>query len=155
MTSGSVRRATLDDVDTLLALRIAMYDALEVDTSAAGWRDACRTVLAERVLREDFAGMLCEVDGAAVSGGVAWVEFHLPNPVDAAGRRGYISSMSTLPQARGRGHARSVMQALLDWCVGQGCRRVDLRATTYGEPLYSRMGFVIATGLPMTWTASP
>ncbi|HET7407698.1 MAG TPA: GNAT family N-acetyltransferase [Mycobacteriales bacterium] len=152
MASRSVRRATVDDADTLLALRVAMYDALEVDTSGSDWRDACRSLLVERLARDDFAGMLCEVGGEAVSGGVAWVEFHLPNPLDAAGRRGYISSMSTLPHARGRGHARAVVQALLDWCVAQGCRRVDLRATTYGEPLYSGMGFRIATGLPMTWT---
>ncbi len=61
--------------------------------------------------------------------------------------------MSTLPEARGRGHARAVLRALLDWCVGRGVSRVDLRATPYGEPLYRSEGFTIATGLPMTWHA--
>lgn len=137
-----------------MALRVAMYDALQLDTSGSQWRDACHRVLGERLAGDDFAGMLVDDGGEVVSGGVAWVEFHLPNPIDASGRRGYISSMSTLPHARGRGHARAVLRALLDWCVERGCTRVDLRATTYGEPLYRSVGFEIATGLPMTWVAS-
>lgn len=34
------------------------------------------------------------------------------------------------------------MEALLDWFRERGVRRVDLRASEEGEPLYASLGFV-------------
>ena len=135
-----------------MRLRVAMYEAWGQDASDLQWQQRCREVLLERLGADDFAAYVVEDGGEVVSGGVGWIEFHLPGPLSPDGRRGHIASMSTLPPAQRRGHGRRVVEALLAWMTEQGLSRVDLRATTFGEPLYSRMGFQIATGLPMTWT---
>ena len=86
--------------------------------------------------------------------GVGHVEQHLPSPSQLDGRRGHVSSMSTDPSARRRGHARAVLDALLRWMrEDHGLQRVDLRATPDGQPLYEDLGFRVLGGATMSWTA--
>jgi GNAT superfamily N-acetyltransferase len=47
----------------------------------------------------------------------------------------------TLPEFRGRGLARQMMEHALDFCTRRGVHWVKLDATDMGVPLYERLGF--------------
>ena len=67
------------------------------------------------------------------------------------GRLGEIGDLYVLPEARGNGVARRLVQAAIDWCRARGCSAVEVITTPQGEAahglsnFYSRLGFA-ATG---------
>jgi GNAT superfamily N-acetyltransferase len=66
----------------------------------------------------------------------------------AYGGPSVIGNVIVRTEARGRGYGKLLMAAALDWIKERGARTVTLDATTAGQPLYRRFGF-----LPMhhTW----
>lgn len=152
---SNLRRATVEDAAELTRLRGHMFSAMGGDPAVPGWSQACETAFARRLAEPDrFAAWLVAVDGRAVSGGVGWLEEHLPSPGCLDGRRGHIASMSTEPGQQRRGHARLVFTALMQWFAGLHVPRIDLRATEDGLPLYQDFGFRQLGGATMAWTAS-
>jgi ribosomal protein S18 acetylase RimI-like enzyme len=151
---GTLRRAEVRDADALVRLRALMHRAMGDDPDLPGWSEACRAALVRRLAQpEVFAAFVVEVDGAVVSGGVGWLEEHLPSPRQLDGRRGHIASMSTDPAHRRAGHGRAVLEGLLGWFAEQGIGRIDLRATPDGLRLYEAAGFRRLGGDTMAWTA--
>jgi GNAT superfamily N-acetyltransferase len=149
---ATLRRATVSDAQALTELRAFMHLAMG-DEPTQEWRDTCEATLRRRLAEEDrFVGFLVEDDGAAVAGGVGWLEEHLPSPYQLDGRRGHIASMSTHPDHRRHGYGRLVMRALMGWFAEHDIPRVDLRATPYGQPLYEAEGFRVLGGATMAWT---
>jgi GNAT superfamily N-acetyltransferase len=67
------------------------------------------------------------------------------------GRLGEIGDLYVLPEARGNGIARRLVQAAIDWCCARGCSAVEVTMTPVGEAahglsnFYSRLG-IAATG---------
>jgi GNAT superfamily N-acetyltransferase len=63
------------------------------------------------------------------------------------GRLGEIGDLYVLPEARGSGIARRLVQAAIDWCRARGCGAVEVITTPRGEAahglsnFYSRFGF--------------
>ncbi|MCW2615771.1 MAG: hydrolase [Frankiales bacterium] len=141
------------DAAALTGLRAHMLRAMGADASAPDWAGPCEADLVRRLAQPDrFAGFLVEVDGRAVSGGVGWLEEHLPSPGRPDGRRGHIASMSTDPGYLRRGYARQVFGALMGWFGELGVPRVDLRSTEAGRPLYESFGFRVLGPHSMGWT---
>jgi GNAT superfamily N-acetyltransferase len=90
--------------------------------------DVARSLLTGSPGRTAFA----RIDDVAVGRGVA-----------RAGWLG-VTSMATLPRARGRGHARATLGALARWARAAGCTRALLQVDTTAAParrLYARAGF--------------
>ncbi len=126
------------------------------DPTVPGWAQACEAAFARRLAQPDrFAAWVVDVDGRPVSGGVGWLEEHLPSPGAFDGRRGHIASMSTEPEHQRKGLGRQVLGALMEWFVEREVPRVDLRATTDGRALYESFGFRELGGATMAWTADP
>lgn len=148
---ATLRRATASDAQALTELRACMHLAMG-DEPTQEWRAACEAALRRRLDADDFVAFVVEDDGVAVSGGVGWLEEHLPSPYQLDGRRGHIASMSTHPDHRRHGYGRLVMRALMDWFAEHDIPRVDLRATAYGQPLYEAEGFKVLGGATMAWT---
>ncbi|MEO6205280.1 MAG: GNAT family N-acetyltransferase [Mycobacteriales bacterium] len=149
---ATLRRATPDDAEALTRLRGHMHEAMGAVLTAS-WQDASVEAFRRRLAGEDFVAYAVEVEGTVVCSGVGSLEEHLPSPGHVDGRRGHISSMSTEPAHRRQGHAREVFSALMAWFGEQGIRRVDLRATGDGQPLYESFGFRALGGVTMAWTA--
>ena len=52
-----------------------------------------------------------------------------------------IHQMGVLPEYRGQGIARKLMQDIINLCIQMPARYITLQASTAGEPLYSSLGF--------------
>jgi GNAT superfamily N-acetyltransferase len=154
-TPPTVRRATGADAPALVVLREAMLASLAREpVPDNGWREACEQALREKLKTEstEYAAFVVDgPDGVPVSGVVGWLNWHPPGPAELSGRAGFIASMSTLPEARGRGYARATFTALMAWFEEIGATRVELLASDFGEPLYTQFGFKVSASKAMRW----
>jgi GNAT superfamily N-acetyltransferase len=138
-----VRRATADDADELMRLRVVMLTGVGGAAPTPGpWQRAGTRLLAD----PSCAMTAFVVDDPDRPGRLAacvlgTVEQRLPGPRNPTGRVGYVFNVATDPGCRRRGYSRACLQALLDWYAEQGVTAVDLRASSDGEPLYASLGF--------------
>jgi GNAT superfamily N-acetyltransferase len=148
-TPVTVRRATTDDIDDLVRLRIAMQKELdEVEAHRAEHRMHAQDVLPEthaffqRTLPSgEFVSFVAEADGPVVA--CSGMVFYTvpPLPVNPDGREALLMNMYTEPGWRKRGIGRQLLEALMTEARSVNSGRVWLRASAAGRPLYESYGF--------------
>jgi GNAT superfamily N-acetyltransferase len=158
-----IRPGTPADFETILDHRLAMLDAVfpvepagaavtagkSPRPDAATLRELNRTWLADH-LGADFSVWIAELDGRPVaSAAIQWFD-HPPAPFNPIGREAYILNVYTDPGARRRGLARRLMERLVEEARAAGVRRIWLRASDEGRPLYESMGFGTRNYLELT-----
>jgi GNAT superfamily N-acetyltransferase len=140
-----LRRATLDDAEIIVHQRRAMFvDLDKADTASLDAMDATFLPFVRRGLAEgSYLGWLAYTsDGQVVAGAGLIVHEWMAGPNDPTHpRRAYIANVYTELAYRGRGIARRLVTAAVDWCRVQGFGVVSLHASDYGAPLYRSMGF--------------
>src|SRR3954467_10312214 len=116
MGAPGVRRATLDDLEALVRLRVALLREMgAVDESgAAPLAEAIRRYLVADLPDERFLAWVgSDGEGAVVAcGGLVLVQ-KPPSPGNYSGREAYIMNMYTLPEWRGCGLATRIFAAIL------------------------------------------
>jgi GNAT superfamily N-acetyltransferase len=117
--SVPVRILTIDDLPGLMALK-----------TAANWNQTEDDIA--RFLRLEPNGCF----GIDADGVLAASTAVITYGNDLA----WIGMVLTLPQFRGRGFARALMQHAIEYC---GPRIAKLDATDMGQPLYEALGFVV------------
>lgn len=142
---ASIRPATTLDLDTLLEFRMAMVVELSGGTYPPDVDEAATTAANERWISEhfgrDFSAWIAELDGVPVaSAGLMWFP-HPPGRKNPTGMEAYILNVYTRPEARRLGLARTLMDRLVEEAHSAGVRRIWLRASDDGRPLYEAMGF--------------
>jgi GNAT superfamily N-acetyltransferase len=110
-----------------------------LDAQEIGFRDWLRERLHNGRYRGWFA---VNAGGAVVSGAGLWLLDWPPGPTGIAPFRGYILNVYTEPAYRKRGLARSLVQAIIEWCHAQGIYAISLHASDEGRPIYESLGFV-------------
>ena len=141
----SIRRATADDADEMARLRREMQAELQetggrtlaLDDAARYNRDYFR----EKLPAGEFVAFLADARGV-IAGTSGMVVYRAPptqnNPT---GVEGYIMNMYTVPAYRGQGIATRLLERIVEHARGLGARRVWLRASEVGRPVYERFGF--------------
>ncbi|MGP8078615.1 MAG: GNAT family N-acetyltransferase [Thermoplasmata archaeon] len=143
---GRWRRATLDDLDLLVAHRHKMW--LDIGGRLRSQLDRADPVYRRWVRRELLArhafGFVVEArDGRPAGSGVIWLVPSQPRPGRLGRRRmPYVMSMYTEPEFRGRGVATQIVRAQVRWARERGYARIFLHASERGRPIYARLGFV-------------
>jgi GNAT superfamily N-acetyltransferase len=141
----SIRRATADDADEMARLRRDMQAellttggrTLSLDDAARHNRDYFR----EKLPSGEFVAFLAET-GGVIAGTSGMVVYRAPpTPGNPTGVEGYIMNMYTVPAYRGQGIATRLLERLVEHARGLGARRVWLRASDFGRPVYERFGF--------------
>lgn len=125
-----VRLATASDLSALMLLK-----------GSAGWNQTEDDWL--RLLRLAPHGcFVLDVDGA-IAGSTTVVTY--------PGNLAWIGMVLTLPEYRGRGIARRLMEAALEYC---GDQTVRLDASDMGKPLYESLGFQTECAIER-WVRAP
>ncbi|MGW4978670.1 GNAT family N-acetyltransferase [Streptomyces mirabilis] len=150
----AVRQAVEYDLVELVRLRALLFEDLGGDffspaSADDDWLDALAVVLKEQLTSDAVRILVVDGDGDGDSDGdrglaacgIATIEQRLPGPHLRNGRIGHVIGVVTDPSYRRRGHSRSIMRGLLDWFAEREVARVDLYASTEGEPLYRELGF--------------
>jgi len=139
------RTADEDDVPELVRLRAVLFASLAGTWGAAPpgdqWRAVCAAALTAALADESMRVVVTDAGAGLACCGIGAIDRRLPSPFNPVGRIGHVFGVVTDPAHRGRGHAKAVMQTLLDWFDGQGLCRVDLNASPDGQHLYRSLGF--------------
>src|SRR5580658_10372747 len=136
----TTRRATLADVDILIAHRRGMFhdmgyhDASALDAMCAKFRPW----LVAKMEAEQYLAWLATPDGETevVAGAGLWIMDWPPHMVGRQARRGNVVNVYTADAWRRRGLARRLMDTILDWCRANSLDVVVLHASQDGRPLY-------------------
>jgi ribosomal protein S18 acetylase RimI-like enzyme len=145
-TQPVVRRAAAADAPALTRLREVMLSDMGMLAAGAdsGWRDKAEAWFAQRLdNKDDFAAFVIEHPGVGVVSCAAGVcDQHAPGPGNPGGVQGLVFNLSTDPECRSRGYARSCLDALLAWFRDKTTARViNLNATGGAIALYRSLGF--------------
>lgn len=142
----AVRRASTDDISTLVEHRRAMFvgmgyrDQTALDSMAA----KCHTWLLTRMNRGEYLAWLAIApDQEIVAGTGLWLMDWPPHMV-GSGVRGNILNVYTAVEHRRRGLAGELVRAAMQWCRSNGVDVVVLHASPDGRRLYESMGFVVS-----------
>lgn len=144
----TLREAGLEDIDCIAAGHVKMFaemmdhlgDALAPATNRQV-HESMRVKLLEEMPAKTCRAWLIENDRQAVSTGALSILSLVPSPKNLSCRTGYIHSMYTEPAHRHRGHARRILECIIDFCDAADLRRITLDASDQGIGLYRSLGF--------------
>jgi GNAT superfamily N-acetyltransferase len=144
---SEARLAIPADITELIRLRAVMLSSMDGTAVPPGpWEDSAADFLAERMAdaRPTLAAFVVDQPdrpGSLASCAVGTIEYRLGSPGNPGGAVGYVFNVATDPGHRRRGYSRACMEALLAWFLANDVRKVDLKASRDGEPLYTSLGF--------------
>ena len=150
-----VRLATLDDVDTLISLRLVFLE--EVGSVRSGddggeLGAAMRDFLVRKMPTGEFLAWVAESEEGIVGTSGVTIFERPPNGGNVAGLEAYLSNMYTVPGWRGKGVGTALVAAVIEHLKGTRARRIWLHATEEGRPLYEKAGFVACeTDMELVW----
>ena len=151
----AVRRASTDDINTLVGHRRAMFrdmgyhDERALDAMAA----KCKPWLLTRMNRGEYLAWLgMAPDQSIVAGTGLWLMDWPPHMI-GRGPRGNILNVYTEVEFRRRGLAGELVNAATQWCRTNGVDVVVLHASSDGRRLYESMGFVESNEMRMKLSA--
>jgi len=153
MSTYRVRAATLDDAESLVRHRIAMFTDMGVALDAPALDRAFRDWLAVMMPSGTYRAWLVETGAreVAAGGGITVLPWP-PGPRYMGDTLAFVYNVYTEPAHRRRGVARLLMDEIHAWCRTAGIRSVALNASADGLPLYESMGYQVSPA-PMMFFA--
>jgi GNAT superfamily N-acetyltransferase len=143
----TLRRATVDDAALITEHRHLMFAAMDITTEAR-LREMDNTFqpwVRDHLADDTYIGLFLEEHGKVLSaGGIYFMEFP-PGWMDIQPLRAYLLNFYTVPESRGRGHAKQILEAAVAECRNRGARVITLHASRFGRPIYERFGFTQST----------
>jgi GNAT superfamily N-acetyltransferase len=137
------RSATPHDAPELLRLTVVLFESMGFDCTGGDWITTGEGNVRERLGTDMAAFVVDHPDspGRLVALAAGTISARLPTPANPSGLAGYVQWVCTDVDFRGRGLARLVMAALLEWFDQREIKTVELHATPVAEPLYLALGF--------------
>lgn len=148
MPAWSIRQATVDDIEQLVRLRLAMMaeiagadgDGVDPDGGEA-LAEANRQYMRETMPTNEFVAYVVECGNVMVATSGLRIYRMAPHTGNLGGVGAYVLNMYTLPEWRGQGLATALLERLVEHARKAGAMSVSLRATPAGRPVYERYGF--------------
>jgi pyroglutamyl-peptidase len=139
-----IRRATVEDIDVLVEMRLALQreiGALYADAPAEGAAQANRQYLQWAMPAGEFLAWVAEANGHLVACSGLVFYSRMPGMHGLASREAYVMNMYTHPAYRRLGIASELLNRMIQFAKNRGARRIWLRATSMGKPIYEKIGF--------------
>ena len=140
-----IRPGTLDDAETVVAHRRAMFQEMGYRDEDAMNRmcELFRPWLRRKMQAGEYlAWFAIASDGGLAAGLGMWLMDWPPHMLGPGPSRANILNVYTRPESRRHGLARKLTETAIKWCRENGISTVILHASNAGRPLYESMGFV-------------
>ncbi|MFA6087937.1 GNAT family N-acetyltransferase [Mucilaginibacter sp.] len=143
MQNITTRKATLADMDTLLQFEQGVITAERPFDPTLKEGHINYYNLNELITAPHIQLVVAELDGEVIGSGYARIEsskIYLKHPQHA-----YLGFMYVLPQHRGKGVNKMVIDALRDWAVSRGINELRLEVYYQNAPAikaYEKVGFI-------------
>jgi GNAT superfamily N-acetyltransferase len=136
------RRATADDLEILITLRLAFLAELSgANPADSALRSAISEYFTKSIAGGGFAAFLAQAGGRTVSVGGLIYDQHAPSNRNPTGREGYIMNMYTLPEFRRRGIGSRILEMLIAEARENQCGKIALHAAGGARGIYEKFGF--------------
>lgn len=135
----TIRQATLDDVDTLVELRLRFLQ--EIGYAGDGVADAVRGYMLQAIPQGQFVAWVAEEDSLIIATSGLVFNKKLPHGRNPSGREGFVLNMYTRPEWRDLGIATSLMKAIVEHVRQGGVTCIRLHASEDGVGIYTKLGF--------------
>ena len=139
-----IRRATVEDIDALVGMRLAMQREIGAAFSnipAEGAAEANRHYLEWAMPSGEFLAWVAEANSKLVACSGLVLYSRMPGMHGLASREAYVMNMYTQPEYRRHGIASALLNHIVQFSRKAGARRIWLRATPMGKPVYEQFGF--------------
>ncbi|SRR6266516_4410982 len=141
----SIRRASLEDVERLVDLRLALEREsghLTQEAMLAEVRRATRQYFLEALPAEAIVVWVAEAHGTIVAtSGLIFFQ-KPPSERNLRGLEAYLLNMYTVPVWRRQGIATTLLQTLMACAKQRQAHRIWMYATRDGRAIYEQAGFV-------------
>lgn len=145
----SIRPATVGDIPHVITHRERMFHDMNIPARFEQMAPATEAWLRTAIPSLTYLGWLVVTDAGTVAGGGGLIVIPWPpGPMTMDPRCGFVFNVYIEPAHRRQGLARRLMDAMHDWCRAEGIERIVLNASTFGQPLYEQMGYIV-TNEPM------
>ncbi len=135
----TIRQATVDDTQTLTALRLRFLD--EIGYGGEGVGEAVEKYFLESVPTGDFVVWLAEEQGQAVGTSGMVIVRKPPHGRNLTGREAHVMNMYTIPEYRRKGVATALLDAMRRYVVESGVNCIRLNTTIGATRVYHALGF--------------
>jgi GNAT superfamily N-acetyltransferase len=147
-----IRPATEADIEGMAEmLRLLFTQEAEFAPSIDAQRDGLRAILASPSVGRL---LVAEADGALLG----MVNLLYTQSTALGGRVAILEDMIVVPAERGSGVASRLLDAAIDTCRGDGCRRITLLTdadNSRAQKFYERSGFCRSTMVPYRLPLTP
>lgn len=139
----SVRKAGFDELDILIKWRMRV---LREVFSAEDDKTICfnNELYYKKHLADDThtACFAINEDSAKIigCGGICYQE-EMPSPDNISGKNGYLMNIYTLPEYRGEGIGRKIVEFLIKDAKEKGTEKIYLESSDAAKKLYYEIGF--------------
>lgn len=142
----SVKRASLDELDTLMQWRMRVLAEVFSDSEHPNLEEIRKNN--EEYYREALLGgthtacfAINEESGEIIGCGGICYQREMPSPDNKAGTNGYLMNIYTLPEYRGHGVGRRIVEFLIDDAKGRNTEKIYLESSKDAKHLYEGIGF--------------
>ncbi|MCR5072222.1 MAG: GNAT family N-acetyltransferase [Clostridiales bacterium] len=142
----SVKRASLDELETLMEWRMRVLAEVFSDSKRPDWEAIKKNN--EEYYKEHLADgthtacfVLNEDDGESIGCGGICYQREMPSPDNLTGTNGYLMNIYTLPEYRGQGVGRKIIEFLISDAKERGTEKIYLESSVGAKHLYEEIGF--------------
>ena len=138
-----LRPATVADLGVILHQRREMFREMGGDYQRQldAFESASQRYFQSALQDGSYIGLLGESSGKVIAGGGVVIASWPGSPLNFSPQRAWILNIYVEPAYRRQGHARTIAEALIQWCRENGFQSVALHASEYGRSLYEKLGF--------------
>ncbi|NHJ46716.1 MAG: GNAT family N-acetyltransferase [Asgard group archaeon] len=145
----SLRKATLDDIETLVDFRIEFLKDIQEMPSGKNlenFKDNLRNFFINRMRSDEFIAWLAIIEKEVIAtSGLSFLQ-RPPHFGNLTGYFAYIMNMYTKPEWRRKGIGSALLEKIFGEIKKKGIKSVVLHATPIGQPLYEKYGFKLNDG---------
>lgn len=142
----SIKRASLDELDMLMECRMRVLAEVFSDSEQPDWEairknneDYYKETLSDGTHTACFA--VNEDDGKIIGCGGICYQKEMPSPDNLTGTNGYLMNIYTLPEYRGHGVGRRIVEFLIDDAKKRRTEKIYLESAKDAKHLYEEIGF--------------
>jgi GNAT superfamily N-acetyltransferase len=144
--------STPADIEVGVRFRYAMKLELSMDVSGLlpDWAERETAYFVGRSANGGGQWHLARIDGEFVGSSCAYVDDGWPSTLLRRSANGWIIGVYVRPEFRGRGIARALSSASVEWLRGTGCKKAKLHASPFGRGIYESLGFTSSNEMELT-----